>query len=64
MTSMIYFDSNISNSTNTIIHFEEGRLFMFAIAGNVINNLCDTIGRSHLRNFQIQVFTHKFNWGV
>jgi len=36
----------MSNSTNTIVHFEERRQFMFTDADKVIHNLCDVDGHS------------------
>jgi hypothetical protein len=35
MASMNYFDPNMSNSSNMIVHFEERRQFMFTDAGKV-----------------------------
>jgi hypothetical protein len=42
MTSMNYFDSNMSHSTITVIHIE----FMLTDAGKVAHNLCDAVDSS------------------
>lgn len=62
---LVFFQSDISNSANTIVHFEERWYFMFTDAGKVKQNLCDTTGRSnfHIVKFNKR-FTRKLNWSV
>jgi len=39
---MNYFDSNMSNSTNRIVHFEKTVIYVYDV-GKVIHNLCDVV---------------------
>ena len=38
--SMIYFDSNISKSTNTIVYFDWKRVIYIYVCEKVTHNLC------------------------
>ena len=53
MASMDHFDSNKFYSTNTAIHFDERRLFMFRDADNVAHNLSVAVVCS-IFHYQIQ----------
>ena len=39
---MIYFDSDMSKSTNTVVHFDWKTEFIFTLAENVAHNLCNS----------------------
>ena len=45
IASMNYFDFNMSNSTNMVVHFEETVIheLMLIDAGKVVHNLCDPV---------------------
>jgi hypothetical protein len=62
MTSLNYFDSNMFNSTNTIVHIAERRKCMLTDAGKVTSNLCDAVRHSifHIVKFT-KVFTLKLD---
>ena len=42
LASMIYFDSDISKSTNTVVYFDWKTSFIFTLAENVAQNLCNS----------------------
>ena len=45
---MIYFDSDMSKSTNTVVYFDWKTIFIFTFAENVAHNLCcQWKGQSH-----------------
>jgi hypothetical protein len=56
MAFMNYFDSIISNKTNTVVQIDERRKLMFMDADKVAHNLCETVCRSTFHFFLIGVY--------
>ena len=56
---MNYFDSDISNSTNTIVNFDEkGGKLWFMFAGKVEHNLCEAGWLFYLTLLYLSITQH------
>ena len=46
MASMIDFNYNMTQGTNTVVHLGKTRQFLFPGAGNITHNLCGAVDSS------------------